>query len=346
MHKSVFVIGVAAAIVLAGCKDPDYVGRKPRGSNDEVKTIQPASASTASRPVAYNNSVPATSTTSTEATIETIETIEPIDNRVEPVATTTPDVAKPTTTKYIVQRGDTLSGISKRFNIKLDAIRRCNSLKGDVIRLGQTINLPGQVDVGAQTVPDNAFAKPQKKVYTPYTGETVDYKVSPGDTLGKIAYSNGINIRQLKELNGLTSDIVRVGQKLKIPAGNGAKATTVVAAKPKPASKPAAKVASVKSSGEGRVSITASSANEVEMPASAVTAEIDDTIALMEQSSSVAPAAVDGAFTSYTVQEGDDITGISIAFGISAAQLYELNNLNDGDQLKVGQVLKIPADSL
>ena len=57
-----------------------------------------------------------------------------------------------------------------------------------------------------------------KKGYTSYTGATKEYVVKNGDTLGSIAYGNGINIRQLKALNNLTSDSLKIGQKLKIPA--------------------------------------------------------------------------------------------------------------------------------
>ena len=49
------------------------------------------------------------------------------------------------------------------------------------------------------------------------TGATKEYVVKNGDTLGSVAYGNGITIRQLKELNGLSSDSLKIGQKLKIP---------------------------------------------------------------------------------------------------------------------------------
>ena len=45
------------------------------------------------------------------------------------------------------------------------------------------------------------------------------------------------------------------------------------------------------------------------------------------------------------MQEGDDITGVSIRFGVSAAVIRELNNLGDNDQLVPGQIIKLPADA-
>ena len=47
----------------------------------------------------------------------------------------------------------------------------------------------------------------------------------------------------------------------------------------------------------------------------------------------------------YVVQEGDDMTGVSIRWGVSAAEIRELNNLGEGDQLVPGQIIKLPADA-
>ena len=57
------------------------------------------------------------------------------------------------------------------------------------------------------------------------------------------------------------------------------------------------------------------------------------------------PAAPAAATTTYVVQEGDDMTGVSIRWGVSAAQIRELNNLAEGDQLVPGQIIKLPADA-
>gem|GEM_PF-6125267 len=44
----------------------------------------------------------------------------------------------------------------------------------------------------------------------------------------------------------------------------------------------------------------------------------------------------------YTVQSGDTLSAIGVAFGVSVESLKQANGL-EGDQIKVGQVLKIPA---
>ncbi|MFT4161629.1 peptidoglycan DD-metalloendopeptidase family protein [Shinella sp.] len=52
------------------------------------------------------------------------------------------------------------------------------------------------------------------------------YEVQPGDSLAKIARSNGVSVEALKKANGMQTASIRIGQKLVIPAG-GAAAETV-----------------------------------------------------------------------------------------------------------------------
>ena len=39
------------------------------------------------------------------------------------------------------------------------------------------------------------------------------------------------------------------------------------------------------------------------------------------------------------------MTGVSIRWGVSAAEIRELNNLSDTDQLVPGQIIKLPAEA-
>ncbi|MFT5720401.1 MAG: N-acetylmuramoyl-L-alanine amidase [Motiliproteus sp.] len=49
-------------------------------------------------------------------------------------------------------------------------------------------------------------------------GSVSSYRVSRGDTLSEIASRNQVAMKRLREFNGLSSDLIRVGQLLKIPA--------------------------------------------------------------------------------------------------------------------------------
>ena len=47
--------------------------------------------------------------------------------------------------------------------------------------------------------------------------ETVEYKVVSGDSLTKISRRNGCTVQDLRDLNALKSDELRIGQVLKVP---------------------------------------------------------------------------------------------------------------------------------
>ena len=326
MNKLGIVLGIAAVTVIAGCKDPNY---QRKASKDEVKDI---GTQVEQQPVP-----------DTPIVVEEKHcTCPPGTKHTEPCQCGAPDCQcivvkkevkplpppEPEYTVYIVQRGDYLAKISKKYNVTINSIKRLNNLKDDNIRIGQKLKLPGKLEVGEQKVPEGAFAKDTKttakKPYAAYTGATKEYVVKSGDTLGAIAYGNGINIRQLKELNGLTSDTLKVGQKLKIPAEK------VVAPK-KVETKPVEKkVVEPEVKAPVEAPAEAPAAAPVETPVEApVAAPVEET----------APTQT------YTVQEGDDLTDVSIRFGVSAAAVRELNNLGESDKLVAGQILKLPADA-
>ena len=341
MKKLGIVLGVAAVATITGCKDPDYVGRGSREPQNEVKSVPTSEATT---PAKVDAQKP------TEKVEEAVCKCPVGTKHAEPCGCGAADCqcvvekplpppppAEPEYTIYVVRSGDYLAKISKRYNITIAAIRELNpSLRNsDMIRVGQKLKLPGKVEVGEQPAPTAAKAAAPRKTaaYKPYTGATKEYVVKSGDTLGAIAYGNGINVRQLKELNGLSSDMVRVGQKLKIPAEKvQAKASAAKPVADKPAKPVAAKAA-------------APAEVKAEPAAEDKKADAPAETAVQPTEAAEAPAAPGAATTTYVVQEGDDVTGISIAFGVSSAAIRELNNLGDNDQVKPGQVIKLPAEA-
>ena len=326
MNKLGIVLGIAAVAVIAGCKDPNYQRRSPKGEVKDIGT-QVEQQPEPDTPV---------------VTEEKHCTCPPGTKHTEPCKCGAPDCQcvveqkivekkdakplpppEPEYTVYIVQRGDYLAKISKKYNVTINSIKRLNNLKDDTIRIGQKIKLPGKLEIGEQKVPEGAFAKDTKatvkKPYAAYTGATKEYVVKSGDTLGGIAYGHGINIRQLKELNGLTSDALKIGQKLKVPAE---KVAPVNKAETK-AVEPEVKA-------------------PVEAPVEPVAAPVEPTgetpvAPTVEETSAPAPT--------YTVQEGEDLTDISIRFGVTAAAVRELNNLGENDKLVAGQILKLPPEA-
>ncbi|MBQ9024158.1 MAG: LysM peptidoglycan-binding domain-containing protein [Bacilli bacterium] len=96
---------------------------------------------------------------------------------------------------YVVQRGDTLYSISRRFNIPVNDIKIQNNLTNDILSVGQVLIIP----TGSSSVND-----------------IIIYTVKPGDSLYSLAREYNTTIDDIKQLNNLTSDILRVNQELQI----------------------------------------------------------------------------------------------------------------------------------
>ena len=346
MNKFGVVLGIAAVATLAGCKDPDYRRGGSTAAQNEVKSadtsvaIEPAAAKCMCAPGTRHSAPCTCGAPDCKCIVETKPVI---------VADVSKKPVEPEYTIYVVQNGDYLAKISKKFNVTIASIKRLNpSIKKDVVRVGQKLKLPGKIDVSVRSVPvavtatATAAKKPAaKKGYASYAGATKEYVVKNGDTLGSIAYGNGITIRQLKELNGLSSDSLKIGQKLKIPAEKVVKPAKTE--KAKPAEKKAAVAPATAPAVEKKVEEAAPVAP---VPAEAAPVAEEKAAAPVADVAEAEPAKAEAAAsTTYVVQEGDDMTGVSIRWGVSAAQIRELNNLAEGDQLVPGQIIKLPADA-
>ena len=330
------VLGVAAVATLAGCKDPDYVGRNGRAPQEEVKNIETAPAPAAATPA------PA------EIKVEPAPAPAPEPAPVVAPAPA-PKPAEPAFTVYTVRRGDYLAKISKKYNVTISSIKRLNpKLKGDAVMIGQKLKLPGVIEIEAApaepAAPKSAAPKAAKKPAAEYTGATKEYVVKNGDTLGGVAYGHGINIRQLKKLNGLTGDKLMVGQKLKVPADG--KPSVKAEAKPAPAKDakapaPALKTESAPIAAPAPAPAAAAPAQE---PAEEPSEAASEAAERASEAAAAAPQAAPAVKT-YVVQEGEDMAGVSVAWGVTASQIRELNNMGENDQLKPGQTIRLPAEA-
>ncbi|GAB4161258.1 MAG: hypothetical protein Fur0021_34230 [Candidatus Promineifilaceae bacterium] len=112
-------------------------------------------------------------------------------------------------TSYIIQPGDTLASISRRFNVSIDALVQTNRiLNPNLIYAGQTLTIP---DAGS---PPPAPAPPP-------TDGNVTYVVQPGDTLYRIALRFGVSVPALAQANAIRNvNVIYVGQRLIITGGS------------------------------------------------------------------------------------------------------------------------------
>jgi LysM repeat protein len=109
-------------------------------------------------------------------------------------------------TRYVVRKGDTLSEIAKRNRIEVAQLRAVNTLRGNLINVGQKLRIPS----------NTAVAGSRNEVVASY--ETT-HRVNRGDTLWRIANRYGTSVKQLRRANGAASDVLQVGQVLKISKG-------------------------------------------------------------------------------------------------------------------------------
>ncbi|MBN6886570.1 peptidoglycan DL-endopeptidase LytE [Cytobacillus horneckiae] len=97
---------------------------------------------------------------------------------------------------YKVQAGDSLWKISNTYHLSINQLMEWNQLTSSVIYTGQTLTL----------------ANPKQN--TTVSGKT--YTVKKGDSLWSIATKNGLSVINLKNMNGLKSDMIYPGQTLKL----------------------------------------------------------------------------------------------------------------------------------
>lgn len=157
-------------------------------------------------------------------------------------------VAAAAASMITVQPGQSLYGIANKYGVSTAELMRINGITdANNIRSGQTLKIPS-----ASTVLASASTAATNKVNEVVTGaqervlgqisansaqEAVKtaqaaagaYKVQAGDSLSSIAQKHNVSLDALKQANGLSDGVIRVGQSLVMPAAGAGPA--VVAAK-------------------------------------------------------------------------------------------------------------------
>ena len=143
--------------------------------------------------------------------------------------------------EYKIKSGDIAYNIAKTHGVSLKALKDANpSVDLGKLKVGQTIQIPA---AGASA---SAAATPTVKAISTHepdtAGATSSYTVKGGDTLSKIAKKHGTTPKAIRAANGLSSDKINVGQKLKIPGKGAAAETAEPAAKALTVPEPAAPI--------------------------------------------------------------------------------------------------------
>jgi membrane-bound lytic murein transglycosylase D len=103
-----------------------------------------------------------------------------------------PQMAQAATPIHVVEAGDTLYNISRRYNMTVAELRALNNLSGNTVKLGQVLQVKrrtaGQTSDAGQAVPSGAVVP-------------TEYVVQHGDTLYSIARHFGIDRGEIVKLN-------------------------------------------------------------------------------------------------------------------------------------------------
>ena len=228
---------------------------------------------------------------------------------------------------YTVKSGDTLGRIASRYGVSTASLRMTNRIRGNMIRPGQRLRIPGTGDAEA--------------------ADTVIHTVSSGETLSSIANRYGVTVTRLKRSNRLTSNTLHIGDKLEIPAREQPRASSSGVRAPQSkihvvrTGETLSEIAESYGIGLSKVrtanglrSNNLRVGQRLVIPATAKNLEAGAKANASRASSS-------GGEKVHTVRAGDTLSGIARRYGTSVAKLKAVNNLKNNN-LRIGARLMLP----
>lgn len=200
---------------------------------------------------------------------------------------------------YIVKKGDTLYSIAAANNTTVDELKKTNNLTSNILSTGQLLKIPSAL------LPEST------------------YIVKKGDSLYSIANKYNTTVDELKRINNLTSNILSIGQVLKLPSD---------------------KVSDVEKE-ENTISYTVQKGDSLYSIARKYSTTIDKikdlnnlTTNLLSIGQVLLIPTDTNLETTYTVQKGDSLYSIAKKYDTTVDRLKQLNNLSS-NLLSIGQIL-------
>ena len=206
------------------------------------------------------------------------------------------------TNTYVVQKGDTLYSIANKLGTTVSELKKENNLTTNTLQIGEVLRIP------------------TKEIYEE---EENIYIVKKGDSLYSIANKYNTTVEELKRINNLTSNILSIGQVLKLPSD---KANNV-------------------EKEENTISYTVQKGDSLYSIARKYDTTIDrikDLTNLTTNLLSIGQVLLiptdTNLETTYTVQKGDSLYSIAKKYDTTVDRLKQLNNLTS-NLLSIGQIL-------
>mgnify|MGYP001162913036 FL=1 len=119
--------------------------------------------------------------------------------------------------QYEVKAGETLYSISKSLDVEIEELREWNELSDNALSLGQLLRyIPREWSTLTRETQSEAMETGASIIRSTDVETTEFYIVKSGDNLIRIAGAHDMSVVDLKALNELESDFIRVGQRLTV----------------------------------------------------------------------------------------------------------------------------------
>lgn len=224
---------------------------------------------------------------------------------------------------YVVQKGDTLYGIAKRFNTSVQYLKELNNLSNNNIVVGQVLKVVASSDSSPM--------------------ECIVYVVKKGDSLYSIAKKYNTSVDEIKRYNNMSSNLLNIGDRIVIPCNvvndyktNDDNFVSYTVEKGDSlysiANKFGTTVDKIKSLND--LTTNNLSVGQVLI--------VDDRKGISSVLECYGTGEFDNTnYTNYFVVKGDSLYSIAKRFGTSVDEIKRINNLSSNN-LDVGQILKLP----
>ena len=105
---------------------------------------------------------------------------------------------------HVVRKSESLQSIARKYHVSVDELKSVNNFTASHVSKGTRLIIPSHADSSQNK--GVAVSRPES------------YKVSKGDTLPKIAKKTGVKMAEIRSINGLKGNRVKVGQVLVLVA--------------------------------------------------------------------------------------------------------------------------------
>lgn len=225
-----------------------------------------------------------------------------------------------TTIDYVVKKGDSLYSIAKRYNTTVKDITRLNNLTSNSLTVGQLLII---------AIDDNATSTP-----TTYK----DYVVKKGDSLYSIANKNNITVDELKKINNLTSNMLSIGQVLKLPTQDKEEEMTMYTVQKGDSLYSIAKKFGI--TVDEIKSLNNLTSNNLAIGEQLMIKGSTGDEPINPEEECIGTGYAEPQYIMYTVQRGDSLYTIARRYNTSVDNIKALNNLTNNN-LTIGEQLKI-----